>query len=75
MAVGLYRQEPLRTAVRIGFADSIRIVFIVAIGLSALGLLCSLFIKALTLHADTDEAWGMDEKEKERTKNTADVAV
>ena len=59
---------------RVGFADSIRIVFIVCIGLSALGLLCSLF-KALTLHADTDEAWGMDEKEKEKTKKTADVAV
>ncbi|CAD6588200.1 MAG: hypothetical protein CYPHOPRED_004288, partial [Cyphobasidiales sp. Tagirdzhanova-0007] len=70
-------QEPLRTVVRVGFADSIRVVFIVCIGICGLGLICSLFIKALTLHADTDEAWGMDEteKEKEKTKKTADVAV
>ena len=62
---------------RVGFADSIRVVFIVCIGICGLGLICSLFIKALTLHADTDEAWGMDEteKEKEKTKKTADVAV
>lgn len=53
-------QEPLRTQVREAFADSIRIIWQVMIGIAGLGLLCSLPMKALPLHTQVDEKWGID---------------
>lgn len=54
--------EPLRTQVREAFADSVRVIWLVMIGVAALGLLSSLFMKGLPLHTQVDETWGMDER-------------
>ncbi|EKM52338.1 uncharacterized protein PHACADRAFT_126077 [Phanerochaete carnosa HHB-10118-sp] len=54
--------EPLHTEVRVAFADSIRILWQVFVGIGAIGALASLFIKALPLHKQVDEKWGMEEK-------------
>ncbi|GAA5882584.1 hypothetical protein JCM3774_002731 [Rhodotorula dairenensis] len=55
--------EPLRTAVRAAFADSLKVVWQTCIGLSGLGLVLSLFIKNMPLATSTDEEnWGLREK-------------
>jgi hypothetical protein len=51
--------EPLRSAVRTAFADGLRTMWFVLIGISALGLVCSLLMKALPLHTKTDDDWGV----------------
>lgn len=53
-------EDPLRTEVRQAFADSIRVIWQVMIGIAALGLLISLPMKALPLHTQVDERWGME---------------
>jgi hypothetical protein len=42
-------EEPLRTEVRVAFADSLRVVWEVIAGIGALGLVVSLLMKALPL--------------------------
>lgn len=49
--------EPLRSAVRAAFADSIRNIWYTGIGLSALGLVFACLSKALVLSLVTDEEW------------------
>lgn len=56
--------EPLRTQVRIALSDSIRYIWIVMIAFSALGLIVSLFQKAMPLSSVTDEAWGLVVKDE-----------
>lgn len=56
--------EPLRHEVRVAFADSLKIVWQVMIGITAIGLLASLFMKQLSLTAETDEKWGLKVEEK-----------
>ncbi|KAI0083273.1 MFS general substrate transporter [Irpex rosettiformis] len=53
-------EEPLRTQVREAFADSISDIWWVMIGIAGLGLLCSLPMKALPLHTQVDERWGIE---------------
>jgi hypothetical protein len=50
-------EEPLRTEVKVAFADSLRVFFQVLIGITALGLLASTFMKGLPLHTRTDRQW------------------
>ena len=50
-------------------------MWFVLIGISALGLGCSLMMKALPLHTKTDEAWGMRKNEMPASEMTsADAA-
>lgn len=59
----LLREEPLRTAVRAAFADSLRVVWQVCIGISGFAFVLSLFVKSLPLATVTDEEhWGLREK-------------
>ncbi|KAH7927166.1 MFS general substrate transporter [Leucogyrophana mollusca] len=58
-------QEPLKTQVRVAFAESIRVIWRVFIGISGLGLLVSLPMKALPLHTAVDKNWGFDRKVKD----------
>ncbi|KAF8313799.1 iron permease [Clavulina sp. PMI_390] len=53
--------EPLRSEVRKAFADAIRQIWYVGIGLSGLGLLLTLPAKAVTLSLITDENWGFEQ--------------
>lgn len=63
--------EPLRSATRVAFSDSIRTIWFVLIGFAVAGFVCSLFIKALTLNATTDEQWGIKEKASEENASAA----
>ncbi|GAA6035590.1 hypothetical protein JCM8097_004917 [Rhodosporidiobolus ruineniae] len=57
--------EPLRTLVRAAFADSLRTIWQVCIGVAGLGFLLSLGIQQMSLATETDqENWGLKEKEK-----------
>ena len=54
-------EEPLRTQVQVAFADSLAVIWQVMIGIAGLGLLCSLPMKALPLHTQVDERWGLED--------------
>lgn len=65
-------QEPLRTTVRQAFAESVRVIWLVMVGLSAFGFICVFAIKELPMHEVTDEDWGLKEKEKEKQRTSPD---
>ncbi|KAJ7201832.1 iron permease [Mycena pura] len=52
--------EPLKTEIRVAFADSLRVVWQILIGISGLGFSVSLAMKRLPLHTEVDEKWGID---------------
>lgn len=54
--------EPLRTQVREAFADGFKIIWQVMTAVAGLGLISALFMKALPLHTQLDENWGIDAK-------------
>ena len=56
--------EPLRSQVRVAFADGCRVVWIWMIPLAAVGLATSLGLKGLPLHEEIDSEYGMTEVEK-----------
>ncbi|GAA6035578.1 hypothetical protein JCM8097_004910 [Rhodosporidiobolus ruineniae] len=59
--------EPLRTLARAAFADSLRTIWQVCIGVAGLGFLLSLGIQQMSLATETDqENWGLKEKEREK---------
>lgn len=62
--------EPTRTDVRRGFAQSIDVIWYVMTAVAVLGLFSSLFMKALPLHTQMDEKWGL---EQEQLKRAADA--
>lgn len=54
--------EPLRSEVRQAWSDSCRVIWQVFIGISGIGLLSSSFMKALPLHTQIDERWGIEQE-------------
>lgn len=56
-------KEPLRNEVRVAFADSIRVIWQVFTGIASIGLLSSFSMKALPLHTQVDDRWGMATQE------------
>ncbi|KAL0952492.1 hypothetical protein HGRIS_006755 [Hohenbuehelia grisea] len=75
--------EPLRSEVRQAFSDSLRVVWLVLIGIAGAGLLVSLAMNALPLHTNVDEAWKLDdpaagnkdaEKQQERSMGSESSA-
>ncbi|KAL0954049.1 hypothetical protein HGRIS_005201 [Hohenbuehelia grisea] len=61
-------QEPLKGQVRVAFAESLRVVWQVLIGIGAIGLLVSLGMKHLPLHTSVDRDWGMETRKPESTE-------
>ncbi|KAJ7050309.1 major facilitator superfamily domain-containing protein [Mycena amicta] len=59
-------EEPLRTQVRVAFADSLKVVWWTATGISGLGLCTGLLMKHYPLHTSVDEKWGLDKVEMKR---------
>ncbi|KAJ6482029.1 major facilitator superfamily domain-containing protein [Mycena vitilis] len=59
-------QEPLKTQVRVAFAESLKVVWWTTTGIAGIGLLACLGMKHYKLHTTVDENWGMDEGEKEK---------
>ena len=54
--------EPLRTEVRVAFADSLSVIWKTMIGISGLGLLSVLFMREIVMRDNTDERFGLHEK-------------
>jgi len=61
--------EALRQDVRTAFADSLRVVWQVLIGVAGIGFLSSLAMKHLPLHTNTDENWGLEERKEEASSD------
>jgi len=51
--------------VRKAFAESIKTIWQVILGVACLGFLVSLAIKSIPLTMEQDEKWGLEEKKKE----------
>ena len=56
--------EPMKTDVIHAFVVSLRLVWLVAIPLSAVGLLANFFCKEIPMHKHVDEKWGLAEQAK-----------
>lgn len=56
--------EPLRTEVREGFANSLKIVWYVMTGIAAIGFVSSLMMKGLPLHTTVNEQWTLEKEEQ-----------
>lgn len=56
--------EPLRSEVHVAFADSLRLIWYVMIGVSAVGLITSLPMQEISMHEEKDENWGLKEKKQ-----------
>jgi hypothetical protein len=53
--------EPLKSQVIHAFVLSLRLVWLVAIPLSAFGMLANFFCKEIPMHKHVDEKWGLNE--------------
>ncbi|KAJ7624051.1 major facilitator superfamily domain-containing protein [Mycena polygramma] len=58
--------EPLRTEVRVAFAESLKVVWWTTTGVAGLGVLACLLMKHYQLHTAVDNEWGMEEIEKQK---------
>ena len=63
--------EPLRTEVRHAFASSLRLVWLMLVGVASVGLFVSLFMKGLPLHTSVDESWGLQERSNDQDREKA----
>jgi len=51
-------RQPFKDQVRDTFADALKVVWQVVLGIAIAGFLCSLGMRQLTLHTEIDEDWG-----------------
>ncbi len=52
--------EPLQSQVQEAFAESIIVIWQVMTGICGIGIVASFFMKALPLHTQIDEKWGLE---------------
>lgn len=57
-------EEPLKTTVRVAFAESLKVTWQVMIGVSAIGLLSCLLMRGIPLNMDVDESWALEPEGK-----------
>ncbi len=62
--------EPAQSQVPEAFAQSIIVIWQVMIGISGIELLSCFFMKALPLHTQVDERWGLEESNKEKASDS-----
>ncbi|KAJ6613736.1 iron permease [Mycena sp. CBHHK59/15] len=62
--------EPLKTEIQVAFAESLRVVWQVLIGISGVGLLASMTMKRLPLHTEVDKKWGIDNQTTDPESST-----
>jgi hypothetical protein len=55
---------PVRDQVRDAFAESLRVVWRVFLGISVVGLLTSIPMRGLPLHTSTDANWALQERQR-----------
>ncbi|KAI0791722.1 Mfs1.2 [Abortiporus biennis] len=53
--------DPIKTEVRIAFAEGLSLMWKVLSGITAIGLLSCILMKGLPLHTEVDENWGIEE--------------
>ncbi|KAJ7016171.1 MFS general substrate transporter [Mycena alexandri] len=62
--------EPLRTQVRIAFANSLRLMWKVLLGLCGAGLLTVFLQREIPLHRNTNPRWGIKDNENKASEST-----
>ena len=67
--------EPLRTEVRVAFANSMSIVWKSMVGICGLGLISLLFLKEIKMNSHTDTNFGLTEDAKVAQSDTEKQAV
>jgi hypothetical protein len=64
--------DGLKEAVRKAFADSLRILWFVLLGISVLGFISSLLMKEVEMQTVTDENWGLKEDKRRSLRDAAE---
>ncbi|KAI9060770.1 iron permease [Trametes sanguinea] len=68
--------EPLKDQVRAAFADALKVLWEVMIAVAGVGFLSAFLMREISMQRSVDEAWGLEEKERERrAKEEADSAA
>ncbi|KAB5595945.1 Glycerol-3-phosphate dehydrogenase [Ceratobasidium theobromae] len=70
-------EEPLRSQVRVAFAESLAVLWRVFIGISGAGFLSVLLMKEVKMSGETDEKWGMERtnENKDAEKHTLAIVL
>ncbi len=61
-------QQPFKDEVRNTFADALKVVWQVVLGIAIAGFLCSLGMRQLQLHTNIDEDWGREDLPVDETQ-------
>jgi len=61
-------QQPFKDEVRNTFADALKVVWQVVLGIAIAGFLCSLGMRQLQLHTEVDEDWGREDLPVDETQ-------
>ena len=56
-------EEPVRSEVRNAFGDGFATIWQVMAGIAGIGLISTVLMKALPLHTEVDERWGLQDKQ------------
>lgn len=67
--------EPLKTEVKVAFAESIALIWRVMIGFAGLGLLSCMLMREVEMRKDMDESWALQERKKMMRSNVPDIAA
>ena len=52
--------EPTQSIVRKAYADSLRVMWLMLLGVDILALICALCVRDIPLHRETDPQWDLD---------------
>ena len=64
--------EPVRSQVRNAFGDAFAVIWQVMAGIAGIGLISTVLMKALPLHTQVDERWGL---ERDAPASDTDMAL
>ncbi|KAF8502520.1 iron permease [Gautieria morchelliformis] len=67
--------DTLKPVVQKAFADSLRILWFVLLGISVVGLLSSLLMKEVEMQTVTDERWGLTDEGRSQANTNAEAAT
>jgi hypothetical protein len=60
----------LREEVQVAFADSLRVLWLVLVGVSALGLLSAALMRDVPMQGGVDKKWALEEKDHKKGKTS-----
>ncbi|GAA5852177.1 hypothetical protein JCM8547_006690 [Rhodosporidiobolus lusitaniae] len=68
--------DPIRTLVRVSFADSLRLLWQICIAIAGVGLVLSFFIESIPLATVGDEEnWGLEKRERSKSAGSEEKMV